>query len=94
MDIFRNFLITDQAGPYVAGRRNTGVGTRLSLTEKQAEAGLRDGHLVPEPTADEAAEIDRQEAEAAEAEAAAAAAEREAAAKKGDKGQSKTGKPD
>ena len=43
---YRNYLITDKAGPYVAGQRNTGVGTKLFMSEKEAEAGLRVGHLV------------------------------------------------
>ncbi len=43
------YTVTDKAGRYVAGTRNTGVGTTLSLTDKQAEAALRDGTLVEAP---------------------------------------------
>ena len=43
---YSDYIITEKAGPHVAGMRNTGVGTKLFLTEKQAEAGLRDGHLL------------------------------------------------
>ena len=45
------YAITERAGPFVAGTRNTGVGTVLDLTERQAEHELRLGTLVrlPEP---------------------------------------------
>jgi hypothetical protein len=45
------YAITERAGPFVAGIRNTGVGTVLDLTERQAEHELRLGTLVrlPEP---------------------------------------------
>jgi hypothetical protein len=45
------YAITERAGPFVAGHRNTGVGTVLDLTERQAEHELRLGTLVrlPEP---------------------------------------------
>jgi hypothetical protein len=45
------YAITERAGPFVAGIRNTGVGTVLELTERQAEHELRLGTLVrlPEP---------------------------------------------
>jgi len=40
------YAITERAGPFVAGIRNTGVGTVLDLTERQAEHELRLGTLV------------------------------------------------
>lgn len=45
------YAITERAGPFVAAHRNTGVGTVLQLTERQAEHELRLGTLVrlPEP---------------------------------------------
>jgi hypothetical protein len=45
------YAITERAGPFVAAHRNTGVGTVLELTERQAEHELRLGTLVrlPEP---------------------------------------------
>ena len=43
-----NYIITQKAGPYVAGLRNTGVGTRLSLSERAAEHELRLGTLIEE----------------------------------------------
>lgn len=42
----KTYSITEKAGRYVAGVRNTGLGTTLRLTDKEAEAGLRDGTLV------------------------------------------------
>ncbi|MGN7870545.1 hypothetical protein [Paracoccus sp. 22332] len=42
----KTYVITDKAGRFVAGQRNPGVGTTLRLTEKAAEAGLREGALV------------------------------------------------
>ena len=52
------YAITERAGPFVAGIRNTGVGTVLALTERQAEHELRLGTLVwlPEPQETAAAE--------------------------------------
>jgi hypothetical protein len=52
------YAITERAGPFVAGHRNTGVGTVLHLTERQAEHELRLGTLVrlPEPHESAAAE--------------------------------------
>ena len=52
------YAITERAGPFVAGIRNTGVGTVLDLTERQAEHELRLGTLVrlPEPHETAAAE--------------------------------------
>lgn len=43
------YAITERAGPFVAGIRNTGVGTVLELTERQAEHELRLGSLVALP---------------------------------------------
>lgn len=43
------YAITERAGPFVAGIRNTGVGTILDLTERQAEHELRLGTLVQPP---------------------------------------------
>lgn len=40
------YAITERAGPFVAGHRNTGVGTVLELTERQAEHELRLGTLA------------------------------------------------
>ena len=40
------YAITERAGRFVAGHTNTGVGTVLTLTEKQAEHELRLGTLV------------------------------------------------
>ena len=39
------YAITEKAGRFVAGQTNTGVGTVLSLTDKQAEHELRLGTL-------------------------------------------------
>lgn len=39
------YAITERAGRFVAGHTNTGVGTVLTLTEKQAEHELRLGTL-------------------------------------------------
>ncbi len=41
------YAITEKAGRFVAAHRNTGVGTVLELTEKQAEHELRLGSLIP-----------------------------------------------
>lgn len=48
------YAITEKAGPFVAAHRNTGVGTILLLSERQAEHELRLGTLTaldkaPEP---------------------------------------------
>ena len=40
------YAITERAGSFVAAHRNTGVGTVLDLTERQAEHELRLGTLV------------------------------------------------
>ena len=40
------YAITERAGPFVAAHRNTGVGTVLELTERQAEHELRLGTLT------------------------------------------------
>lgn len=49
------YRITNAAGPYVAGRRNTGAGTKLFLTPREAAHDLRVGALEvappPEPPA-------------------------------------------
>ena len=42
----KDYVITEKAGRFVAGQRNPGVGTTLRLTDKAAEAGLREGSLV------------------------------------------------
>ena len=39
------YAITERAGPFVAAHRNTGVGTVLVLSERQAEHELRLGTL-------------------------------------------------
>ena len=41
------YAITEKAGRFVAGTNNTGVGTVLTLTEKQAEHEVRLGALQP-----------------------------------------------
>ena len=41
------YAITEKAGRFVAGTNNTGVGTVLNLTEKQAEHDVRLGVLQP-----------------------------------------------
>lgn len=41
------YLITEKAGRFVAGHRNTGVGTALDLPPIAAEHELRLGTLVP-----------------------------------------------
>lgn len=40
------YAITEKAGPFVAAHRNTGVGTILHLSERQAEHELRLGTLI------------------------------------------------
>lgn len=42
----KSYVITEKAGRFVAGQRNPGVGTTLRLTDKAAEAGLREGALI------------------------------------------------
>jgi hypothetical protein len=60
------YAITERAGPFVAAHRNTGVGTVLELTERQAEHELRLGTLVALPAATrEAAPVSAPEAPAA-----------------------------
>lgn len=39
------YAITEKAGRFVAGQTNTGVGSVLTLTEKQAEHEVRLGSL-------------------------------------------------
>ena len=46
------YAITERAGPFVAAHRNTGVGTVLDLTERQAEHELRLGTLIALDRAD------------------------------------------
>jgi len=41
------YAITEKAGRFVAGQTNTGVGTVLTLTDKQADHELRLGTLRP-----------------------------------------------
>lgn len=43
------YAITEKAGPFVAAHRNTGVGTVLHLSERQAEHELRLGTLTSLP---------------------------------------------
>ena len=57
----KDYIITERAGPYVAGRRNPGAGTVLSLTQRAAAHDLRVGALqisrpAPEPEAEPAAD--------------------------------------
>lgn len=56
------YAITEKAGPFVAARRNTGVGMVLDLTGKQAEHEVRLGTLVaidaPTPSETEQREPD------------------------------------
>ena len=40
------YATTEKAGPFVAARRNTGVGTILHLSDRQAELELRCGTLT------------------------------------------------
>ena len=49
------YAITERAGPFVAGIRNTGVGTVLDLAERQAEHELRLGTLIKLPAPHETA---------------------------------------
>lgn len=42
----KTYAVTDKAGRFVMGQRNQGVGSKLILTDKQAEAGLRSGEIV------------------------------------------------
>ena len=53
------YAITERAGPFVAGIRNTGVGTVLDLTERQAEHELRLGTLVRLPEPDTSTAVER-----------------------------------
>ena len=43
----KRYAITERAGRFVAGYNNTGVGTVLTLTDKQAEHEVRLGTLRP-----------------------------------------------
>ena len=40
------YAVTERAGPFVAGFRNSGVGTVLALSDRQAAHELRLGTLV------------------------------------------------
>ena len=40
------YAITEKAGPFVAAHRNTGVGTILQISERQAEHEVRLGTLI------------------------------------------------
>ena len=75
----KTYTITQKAGLYVAGTRNTGVGTKLHLTKEQAAHELRLGTLI-----DTQAQADEKAAavEAAQADAEAKAKADEKAAKK------------
>jgi len=42
----KRYAITEKAGPMVAGRNNTGVGSVLTLAEKEAKYELKLGTLV------------------------------------------------
>ena len=57
------YAITERAGRFVAGHTNTGVGTVLTLSEKQAEHEIRLGTLVsldmPTPEATQGASVAR-----------------------------------
>lgn len=48
------YAITEKAGCFVAGQTNTGVGTVLTLTAKQAEHEVRLGTLHPLDTTHDA----------------------------------------
>lgn len=56
----KRYKITTKAGTHVAGRKNPGAGSVLTLTDKQAEQPLRDGAIVPEgqPTVAPAAAVE------------------------------------
>lgn len=68
----KTYVITEKAGRFVAGQRNPGVGMTLRLTDKAAEAGLREGALA-ERKPEAAASAEKVETKAAEAKAATAA---------------------
>lgn len=51
----KTYIITENAGRRVAGFRNTGVGTELSMPEEQAAAAIEAGELVLRPGQDEVA---------------------------------------
>ncbi len=65
------YLITEKAGRFVAGHRNTGVGSTLDLPAVAAEYELTLGTLVPadEPEAPPAAEPEAAPADEAPADA-------------------------
>lgn len=64
------YSITEQAGRFVAGHTNTGVGTTIELTERAAAHELRLGTLVP-ASAPKQVEPETPQAEAPAAEAQA-----------------------
>lgn len=45
MDPKTDFIVTDKAGDFVAGRRSPGKGETLSLTEAEAFSALQLGEL-------------------------------------------------
>lgn len=40
------YAFTEQAGPIVAGRNNTGVGTTVNLSKEAAAAAVKAGDLI------------------------------------------------
>lgn len=53
------YRITEKAGRFVAGRNNTGNGSSIFLTEKEAEYELNLGTIVPaQPNEAEAGDVD------------------------------------
>lgn len=61
----KRYAITEKAGRFVAGRTNTGLGTILTLTLKQAEHELRLGTLRALDEVELAADDDEEEDEPA-----------------------------
>lgn len=59
----KRYAITEKAGRFVAGRTNTGLGTILTLTLKQAEHELRLGTLRALDEVELAADDDEEEEE-------------------------------
>ena len=57
------YTITEKAGPFVAGRNNTGAGTDLFLSEKEAEYELSLGTLIDAEKAAEETRIAEAQAE-------------------------------
>jgi hypothetical protein len=75
----KRYAITEKAGPMVAGRNNTGVGTILTLADKEAKHDLRNGALVD--LEDQAKTIKRPSAAKADKSDKAASAPADAAKK-------------